>query len=122
MTVSRARLAKLEAAHDSRRGCLTVREVEGSDPVELVATGLGSNGERWTQRPRETFGALVHRIEADARVATLVVCTDREIPGATKLRRSYGTTIRRFSEAQFHADLFGNQREPAVPLPSAAHE
>lgn len=117
MTLSRARMAKLEAKRNPRRGVLTLREQDG-EPITFAS--YQEPQRRWTQLPGETFAGLIERIERDAAVARLILCTDRELPGATVLRRSYGTTVQRFSHRQFMSDLFRRPDAPVVPLPGAA--
>jgi hypothetical protein len=92
--ISRARLAKLEARHNPQRGCLTVHEVPGSAPVAFVVGEDKPDARRWTQRDGESVAALLDRIVGDAQVATLIVCTDRDLPGATVVRRTYGRGAR----------------------------
>lgn len=92
MTVTRARLAKLEAQRwTQRRGCLVVRDQGTGELAEFVATSRDSAGERWQQRRGESLDALADRIEAEAGVRWLIMFThpDRPVRCDFELQRPY---------------------------------
>jgi len=79
VTVTRARLAKLEARHNPRRGSLALHDV-GTGELHELAENPDGNGRRWAQRRGESLAAMGARIEADTGVQWLVLFLRTECP------------------------------------------